>query len=141
MRLSRRSLLKTAARLCTGAGLALLGLGGSERSEAQEESEGPYFQESASKLTLGNQYYEVDFDKQNGAITRIFDKRGGGVVSEGNADGSLWAFAEGYWRVARSAGNSEGSRRFASLHLRTTGHPESGTLATQVVGQRSRALV
>ena len=53
--------------------------------------EGPYFQESATKLTLGNQYYEVDFDKRNGAITRIFDKRGGGVVSEGNADGSFWS--------------------------------------------------
>ena len=91
MRLSRRSLLKTAARLGAGAGLALLGLGGGERSEAQEESEAPFFRESATKLTLGNQYYEVDFDKRNGAITWIFDKRGGGVVSEGNADGSLWS--------------------------------------------------
>ncbi len=89
-RLSRRSLLQTAARLGVGAALAALGLG-SKRSSAQEESEGPYFRESASKLTLGNRFYEVDFDRRNGAITRIFDKRGGGVVSEGNAGGSLWA--------------------------------------------------
>ena len=40
MRLSRRSLLKTAARLGAGAGLALLGLGGGERSEAQESWRG-----------------------------------------------------------------------------------------------------
>ena len=89
-RLSRRSLLKAAARLGVGAGLAALGIGG-ERGRAQEESEEPYFRESATTLTLGNRFYEVDFDKRNGAITRIFDRRGGGVVSEGNADGSLWA--------------------------------------------------
>ena len=90
-RVSRRSLLKAAARLGAGAALAALGIGRGEPGVAQEESEEPYFRESGSKLTLGNQYYEVDFDKSNGAITRIFDKRGGGVVSEGNADGSLWA--------------------------------------------------
>ena len=109
MRLSRRSLLKTAARLGAGAGLALLGLGGAERSEAQEESEGPYFRESATKLTLGNQYYEVDFDKRNGAITRIFDKRGSGVVSEGNAYRSLWAlFTDGspVWIGSREVSQS-----------------------------------
>ena len=89
-RLSRRSLLKAAARLGVGAGLALLGIGNGESSRAQEESEEPYFRESATTLTLGNQYYEVDFDSRNGAITRIFDRRGGGVVSEGNADESLW---------------------------------------------------
>ena len=91
LRLSRRSLLKAAARLGAGAALAALGIGRGEPSEAQEEAEEPYFQESATKLTLGNRYYEVDFDKQNGAITRIFDKRGGGTVSEGNAGGSLWS--------------------------------------------------
>ena len=102
MRLSRRSLLKTAARLGAGAGLALLGLGGAERSEAQEESEAPFFRESATKLTLGNQYYEVDFDRRNGGITRIFDKRGGGIVSEGNADGSLWGLSRGETHQAGS---------------------------------------
>ena len=114
-RLSRRSLLKAAARLGAGAGLALLGLGGAERSEAQEESEGPYFQESATKLTLGNQYYEVDFDKQNGAITRIFDKRGGGVVSEGNAHGSLWAMGR-HWDGWSQNPNSEGYVLVAFSH-------------------------
>ena len=104
MRLSRRSLLKTAARLGAGAALAALGIGRGESGTAQEKSEGPYFQESASKLTLGNQYYEVDFDKQNGAITRILDKRGGRVVSEGNADG-LWAFTPDSWRIASLAFN------------------------------------
>ena len=77
--------------------MAALGIGRGELSEAQEESEEPYFQESSGKLTLGNRYYEVDFDKSSGAITRIFDKRGGGVVSEGNADGSLWGLAKGAW--------------------------------------------
>ncbi len=91
-KLSRRRLLQTAARLGVGAALSALGLGG-KRSSAQEEQthDAPYFRESASKLTLGNRYYEVDFDRRNGAITRIYDKRGGGVVSEGNADRSLWA--------------------------------------------------
>ena len=98
-RLSRRSLLKAAARLGVGAGLAALGIGG-ERGRAQEESEGPFFRESATTLTLGNRFYEVDFDSRNGAITRIFDKRGGGVVSEGNADGSLWGLATGAWPVS-----------------------------------------
>ena len=93
--LSRRSLLKAAARLGVGAGLSLLGLNSAHhRSQAQEESEEPFFSESETTLTLGNRFYEVDFDKRNGAITRIFDKRGGGVVSEGNADGSLWAIAD-----------------------------------------------
>ena len=99
-RLSRRSLLKAAARLGAGAALAALGIGRGEPSEAQEESEEPYFRESATNLTLGNRYYEVDFDKSNGAITRIFDKRGGGVVSEGNADGSLWGLARGAWATS-----------------------------------------
>ena len=99
LRLSRRSLLKTAARLGAGAGLALLGLDkGAGQTQDILEDEEPYFHESASKLTLGNRYYEVDFDPRNGAITRIFDKRGGGVVSEGNADGSLWGLAQGGWR-------------------------------------------
>ena len=80
-----------------GAGLAALGIGRGAPSTAQEESEEPYFRESASTLTLGNRFYEVDFDKSNGAITRIFDKRGGGVVSEGNADGSLWGLSRGAW--------------------------------------------
>ena len=101
LRLSRRSLLKAAARLGAGAGLALLGLGkGAGQTQDIVEDEGPYFHDSGSKLTLGNRYYEVDFDRRNGAITRIFDKRGGGVVSEGNADGSLWALATGAWPVS-----------------------------------------
>ena len=98
LRLSRRSLLKAGARLGAGAGLALLGLGkGAGQTQDVLEDEGPYFHESATKLTLGNWYYEVDFDNSNGAITRIFDKRGGGVVSEGNAEGSLWGLAQGGW--------------------------------------------
>ena len=71
-------------------------------SRAQEESEEPFFRESGATLTLGNRFYEVDFDSRNGAITRIFDKRGGGVVSEGNADGSLWAIARHYDGWARN---------------------------------------
>ena len=90
MRLSRRSLLKAAARLGAGAALAALGIGRGEPSVAQEESEEPYFQESGTTLTLGNRYYEIDFDKSNGAITRIFDKRGEGIVSTGNLVLSLW---------------------------------------------------
>ena len=74
-RLSRRNLLKAAGRLGVGAALSLFGLG-SGRSQAQEQSEDeePYFRESVTRLTLGNRFYEVDFDKRNGAITRIFDK-------------------------------------------------------------------
>ena len=128
--LSRRSLLKAAARLGVGAGLALLGIGG-ERSRAQEESEELYFRESAATLTLGNQYYEVDLDKRNGAITRIFDKRGGGVVSEGNADGSLWAFwADGDGDSLRSAVSVPPSG------FRWDWTPETGTLKlTYVIDQ------
>ena len=90
-RLSRRSLLKAAARLGAGAALAALGIGkGASQAQDLLDEEGPYFRESATTLTLGNRYYEVDFDRRNGAITRIFDKRGGGNVSTGNLVRSLW---------------------------------------------------
>ena len=95
-RLSRRSLLKAAARLGAGAALAALGIGkGASQAQDLLDEEGPYFRESATTLTLGNRYYEVDFDRRNGAITRIFDKRGGGVVSEGNAHRTLWSLWQG----------------------------------------------
>ena len=133
LRLSRRSLLKATARLGAGAGLALLGLGkGAGQTQDVMEDEGPYFHESASRLTLGNRYYEVDFDKENGAITRIFDKRGGGVVSEGNAGGSLWGLAQGGW-VDQYGHNQPIDDRLQSRRVSSSGFdwiwdPESRTL-------------
>ena len=109
LRLSRRSLLKATARLGAGAGLALLGLGkGAGQTQDVMEDEGPYFHESASKADPGKPVLRGGFrSKRTARSLSIFDKRGGGVVSEGNAGGSLWSvWLQGGW-VRREYGHNQ----------------------------------
>jgi hypothetical protein len=81
-----------------------------------------YFDDSGpDSILVGNSFYEIEFDKSNGAIASITDKATGRHVSEGSRYGCLWgAFGSAAGYVGGCSFHAKGADRFSYAWSATT---------------------